>query len=122
MKMKLDKSPPWKKEELILALDLYFKHTPSGIDDTSPEVIKLSETLRKLDLHENIQNYTSFRSPNAVSLKLQNFRTLDPLFKGKGMPHGGKMDKVVWDEFSLKREYLNESANAIIKKLNKERN
>ena len=113
MKKQIKKNPNWRREELILALDLYFKNTPSGLDDTNPDVIKLSEILNNLGLHDNTHKNESFRSPNSVSLKLQNFRSLDPQSMGRGMPHASKLDRIIWDEFSNTQRLLKERANTI---------
>jgi len=45
----MSKNPPWNRDELILSLDLYFRHNSLHIK-THPEVIKLSETLNKLSV------------------------------------------------------------------------
>ncbi len=46
-------------------------------------------------------------------MKLCNFLPHDPGYKGKGLAAGSKLDKVVWDEFDGKRDYLKLVANRI---------
>ena len=78
----------WSREELILAFDLYcripFKHTKH----TNPQVRALAALLN--------------RSPAAVARKLGNFGAFDPeLAKRavKGLTHGSKLDREVWEAF-----------------------
>ena len=45
------KNPNWTKDELILALELYFRDETSRGNKTHPEVIKLSQILNSLPIH-----------------------------------------------------------------------
>ncbi|MDC0674515.1 hypothetical protein [Nannocystis radixulma] len=90
------RSPPWTRDELILALDLYFRHRPDKISKTHPEVLQLSEVLNELPLHETRAAATSFRNPSDVYMKLCNFLRLDPSYPGKGLESGSKADAEVW--------------------------
>lgn len=101
----------WFRDEVILALDLYLRY--GALDDTNSEVQQLSQLLNGLSLHPNWQSTSSFRSPNSVSMKLQNLRALDPSQKGKGLKAASKIDGEVWDEFHDKPEVLAELAEAI---------
>jgi 5-methylcytosine-specific restriction protein A len=38
------RNPTWKRDELILALDLYFRHPPSHIGKTHAAVVSLHTT------------------------------------------------------------------------------
>ena len=109
------RNPPWNRDELILALDLYFRVEPSKIDDTHPDVMALSIILNLLPVPEGKIDL-SYRNPNGVALKLQNFRTLDPAQEGKGMSHGGRMDAEIWREFARDRGKLREAAGEILLK------
>jgi len=74
----------WTKDELILALDIYFK-------------IPYSRIGKKNSLVQNLASIIG-RSPSAVALKLANFAHLDPTFKDKnlkGLSNGSKEDKLV---------------------------
>lgn len=44
------RNPPWTRDELILVLDLYFRLGRRQADATDPEVVALSDTLRRLQL------------------------------------------------------------------------
>jgi len=109
------RNPDWERVELILALDLYFRKNPSSISDSDPEIIELSNLLKKLPIHENVVDPDSFRNPNSVYMKLCNFLVLDPAYKGVGLTKGGKKDQIIWDEFIEDRENLNKLANDIKK-------
>lgn len=105
----------WSRDELILALDLYFKNRERLPDKNDPQVIQLSEFLRSLAAHTGFLSPT-FRNPNGVYMKLGNFRALDPSYTkdGKrGLQAGGKGDKAVWDAFAETPEKLHETAQAV---------
>ena len=72
------KNPPWHRDEIILALDLYFGPSLGPIDDKNPKIIALSELLNKLPIFEAKPNQETFRNANGVTLKLSNFLALDP--------------------------------------------
>jgi 5-methylcytosine-specific restriction enzyme A len=105
------RNPPWERDELILALDLYVRE--GLVDDTDPQVIELSELLNRLPLHPLQPDPSRFRNPNGVHLKLANFAALDPAYPGTGMQHGGQRDREVWDEFKEDHGRLRALADAI---------
>ena len=107
------KNPHWIKEEIILALDLYFKLDYGQMHGKNPAVIQLSQDLRNLDIHKEIPDKNSFRSVNSVSLKLANLKKSDQNFGGLGMRDGGKLEKELWDKFHSHRDTLSKEANLI---------
>ncbi|PRY22731.1 histidine kinase/DNA gyrase B/HSP90-like ATPase [Spirosoma oryzae] len=107
------KNPNWLREELILALDLYFKLSFGQMDGRNPLVKSLSEELKALGLHQYIPDTVSFRSPNSVSLKLANFKSFDPGRSGTGMEGSGLLDRQVWNEFHTDRARLAVEAGRI---------
>lgn len=67
-------NPKWTREEVILALELYFEcgeRIPSAED---PRVRSLSELLRAFPHHSEAARKESFRNPDGVAFKLQNLR------------------------------------------------
>lgn len=50
-------------------------------------------------------------------MKLNNFKRLDPESKGSGLVRGGKLEEVIWNEFSTNKSLLSEIANSIKKAL-----
>ena len=82
-------SNKWKREELILAFNLYCKIPFGTIHVHNPEIISLSQILG--------------RTPGAVSWKLANLASLDPSLKERniaGASHGSKLDAEIWEEFN----------------------
>lgn len=100
------KNPNWHRDELMLALDLYFDPNRGSIDARNPNIIALSELLNKLPIVSIRPDAERFRNPNGVSLKLSNFLAIDPAYGGKGMERGGKLDKLVFEEFKNDRDRL----------------
>lgn len=64
--MEKKRNPKWQRDELILALDLYFQLEPGQIHARNPLVIDLSDTLNKLPIHRDKEEYEKFRNPNGV--------------------------------------------------------
>jgi 5-methylcytosine-specific restriction protein A len=89
-----DRNPPWQRDELILALDLYFRHRPDRISKTHPEVVALSKLLNALPLHSDRPDRERFRNANGTYIKLCNFLALDPDYHGKGLERGGRLDRL----------------------------
>ena len=89
--------PAWTRDELILALDLYL--SSGWLDDSHPKVQELSGFIQSLPLHPEWRGNSSFRSRDAVSMKVANFQALDPAYHGRGLAGVSKSDQEVWDEY-----------------------
>jgi 5-methylcytosine-specific restriction protein A len=107
------RNPAWQRDELILALDLYFSHNPRHIDQRHAEVIRLSDTLNALPIHHKRPDEERFRNANGVYMKLCNFLRFDPSYTGVGLRGGGKLEQEIWDEFSDNQHYLHMVAESI---------
>ncbi|HMQ69808.1 MAG TPA: hypothetical protein PKA90_12610 [Ignavibacteria bacterium] len=107
------KNPSWRREELILALDLYFNLDYGQMHGTNPKIIELSKSLRELNLIKEIPDKAKFRSVSSVALKLANFKKFDQNFTGKGMGAGAKHDKEIWNEFHKHINTLKKEADLI---------
>jgi 5-methylcytosine-specific restriction protein A len=104
------RNPKWHRDEIILALDLYFDKDLGQIDSRNPKIIALSELLNRLPIFDHKPDQQTFRNPNGVTLKLSNFKALDPNYSGKGMEAYSKLDKEVFEEFSADIDRLNQLA------------
>jgi len=105
------RNPKWHRDEIILALDLYFKLEPGQIHARNQDVIELSDTLNQLPIHEFRPDAEKFRNPNGVGLKLSNFLAIDPSYDGKGMESYSKLDEEVFFEFAEDKNNLRSIAN-----------
>ena len=108
-------NPKWTRDELILALDLYFRVSPLNHSENHLEVVALSELLDKLSQDTHPDRGPNFRNRNGVYMKLCNFLRFDPTYNGKGLSAGSKLDEVVWNEFAEDRPRLERTATAIRK-------
>ena len=107
------RNPTWAQDELILALDLYFRVNPNHIPKEHPDVVELSKILNTLPIHTDRPDEARFRNPNGVYMKLCNFLRFDPDYTGTGLQRGGKEERAVWDEFHNDRERLAKVAQSI---------
>src|SRR5688572_17798863 len=109
------RNPKWHRDEIILALDLYFSKDLGAVDKSNPKIIEVSRILNELPIFPERPDEEKFRNPNGVTLKLSNFKHLDPDYKGKGMDGGSKLDEIVFNEFYNSRGKLKEIAAEIRK-------
>jgi 5-methylcytosine-specific restriction enzyme A len=109
----MGRNPDWTRDELILALDLYFRGGRKWLPYTHPDVITLSDLLNTLPIHEPNIRDNDFRNPRGVSMKLANFLSLDPQYQGAGLNRRSKLDKDVWDEFAHDIYRLSQTAVSI---------
>jgi len=96
-------NPPWARDEILLALDLYLRcnnDLPSAHDR---RVIALSTELRRLSIHKDATKRENFRNPASVAFKLQNIRQVAT---GKGFSNASREDRAVWLDFGTKPEML----------------
>ena len=78
----------WTREELILAINLYYKIPFGQMHSRNPEVIKVAAILG--------------RTPGSIAYKLVNFASLDPSLQArgvKGASNASNLDKTIWLEF-----------------------
>ena len=107
------RNPKWHRDEIILALDLYFRIENGQMHSKNVEVIKLSEILNKLPIYINRPDAEKFRNSNGIAIKLGNFMAIDPDYSGKGMTSFSKLDKAVFMEFYKNKEDLHRIASQI---------
>ncbi len=107
------KNPKWTRDELILALDLYFRVNPLHTSEKNPEIIALSDLLNQLPIHTDRPDVEKFRNPNGVYMKLCNFLRFDPGYSGKGLTAGAKLEEDIWNEFASDRGKLSKTAHSI---------
>jgi predicted HNH restriction endonuclease len=110
------RNPPWIREELLLALELYLQNPKSPPSKTSPQVLALAEELN--DLRSCLQATKLFlpRTASAVYLKMMNFRSHDPAFTSAGrvgMSNGNKLEPEVWEEFYGRMDALGAQCRSI---------
>jgi hypothetical protein len=101
----------WSRNELILALNLYFELDGHGVHKLNPIIIELSRILNQMSTSFN--DNSTFRNANGVALKLSNFTFLDSTRKG-GMSSVSKLDKIIFEEFVNSKDILKELGEQII--------
>ena len=111
------RNPPWHAEELLLALDVYFRFPEARQSKSHPEVAKLSEVLRALSLPIERPDPEKFRNVNGVFLKLQNLKALDPEYTADGrvgMTAGAtSREQALWDRYADNQDELHELAERL---------
>lgn len=100
------KGKNWEREELIVAFNLYCRTAFGRIHRGNPEIIQVAKALG--------------RTPSSLAMKMVNFASLDPVHQErsvKGLGHGSKQDKEIWDEFHQDWERLGFESQLAIEKL-----
>jgi 5-methylcytosine-specific restriction protein A len=105
-------NPPWTRDEIILALDLFFDGGMVALSDTHPKVIALSDQLRGLPGNEGRATNRKFRNPAGVSFKLSNLASIST---GRGFANGSAADRAVWSRFESRPQRVKEVAALIVK-------
>ncbi len=108
------RNPDWVRDEVILALDLYFHAGRKQLPASHPEVIGLSELLGKLPFHDRAARDVTFRNTNGISMILGNFLGIDPLHHTPGLSRNNHLQQDVWDYFAGDDIALRRTAKAIV--------
>ena len=120
-KLNVARNPPWSRDELILALELYLRIGARLPGKDSPEVVELSEALARMGRALGQATAATYRNTNGVYMKLMNFRRFDPAYtaSGKvGLTRGNKDEEVVWNEFAHDVPHLLRLGSAIRSSIN----
>jgi len=110
------RNPPWTRDELILALELYLRNPQSPPGKVSKEVAELSVTLNLLGQWLGRNADDKYRNKNGVYMKMMNFRRFDPAATSEGrvgLTRGNKEEEVIWNEFAHSPAHLKHVARAI---------
>jgi len=107
------RNPAWQRDELILALDVYFQENYNAIGPSHPVIQELSHVLNRLPIFSLDLRTQTFRNSDGVYMKLGNFLAIDPNDKRRGLPSYGKLDELIFFEFYTNREQLHQLALAI---------
>ena len=79
----------WTENELLIAMNVYWQLPFEQFRDTNPLVQQVAEKLG--------------RTPGALSMKLANFVSLDPVYQSRGvtgLKSVSKLDKKIWNQFN----------------------
>lgn len=103
-------NPNWSRDEVILALDLYFRCEGKIPSKKDPRVVELSKILNSLPLHVAARKNQAFRNPDGVAFKLQNLRQVAT---GKGLGNTSSVDEAVWADYGNSPQAVAELAKSI---------
>ncbi|MCM3662507.1 HNH endonuclease [Georgenia satyanarayanai] len=103
----------WKREEVILACDLVASNDWRALPETAPEAQALSALLRDTNqFYPRELRQPNYRSADAVSRKTWDIVTAHPSYAGR-RTRGGKLDRVVLQDFLEAPEHMRATAHAI---------
>jgi len=111
--MKALRNPTWSRDELILALDVYFRIKPRTPSPSLSEIAQLSRELNRIGEQAQAQRSSNYRSPASVVMKMMNFRSFDDEYAGEGLSAAGRRDREIWDAFANDTPRLRAVAQAI---------
>jgi len=109
----LKKPPALQRDEFILLLDLYIRHSGKRFSPDDPEIKELSGVLRRLPIHPERLSMARFRTPDGVVMQLLTLRSCDSAPSGVALNRGSQLAKEVWDEFAGQPEHLHKIAESI---------
>ncbi|TDZ41639.1 HNH endonuclease [Mycobacteroides franklinii] len=92
------RSPPWVRDEVILACDLVAKNGWQYLTAEDPRVVELSALLQRLPIHPIEVRSDTFRNTNGVARKTVDIATHHPDYTGQPTK-GGAIDEEVLQEF-----------------------
>jgi len=104
------RGPHWVHDELLLTLELYILecmgNTKPVLGKTNAKVIEMSKLLNRLPIHNERFTNKEFRNPNGVSLRLSNWRHIDPTNEDTGSRNVNNLMWDIWDEYHDKVDEL----------------
>lgn len=103
-------NPDWARDEILLALDLYFQLEGKIPGPTDAHVVQLSAVLRSLPIHMESLKNSRFRNADGVAFKLQNIRQIAT---GQGLGNVSAADKAVWADYGDKPDLVRELSDRI---------
>jgi 5-methylcytosine-specific restriction protein A len=111
------RNPPWEYDELVLALDVYFREPRAKQSKRDPAVANLSRVLRALPLPIERPDPERFRNVNGVFMKLQNFKAVDPDYTADGRIGLGagatQRERTLFERFANNQDELEALAQQI---------
>ena len=110
------RNPPWTREELILALDLYLRHRNAPLQKGASAIGELSRFLVQMQAAQEDADPNTYRNEAGVYMKLMNLRRIDPNYAAQGqsgLSRGNSLEPIVWDEFAQHPEALARAVAAI---------
>jgi 5-methylcytosine-specific restriction enzyme A len=99
------RSPPWVRDEVILACDLVAQNGWQYMTAEDPRVIELSGVLQQLPFHSIEVRSDTFRNANGVARKTVDIATHHPDYTGL-KTKGGAIDEEVLQEFLDDPDYM----------------
>jgi len=107
------RNPDWVRDEVILAMDLYFRAGRRQLPAEHQDVIFVSNLLNRLPIHPPNARDETFRNPNGISMILGNFLGIDPQHQTPGLSRNNRLQEEVWRDFAAKPSALRQAADAI---------
>lgn len=99
----------WTREDLLLALNLYYKIPFGQFNQNNAKVICLANLIN--------------RTPSSVAMQLSNFASLDPYHQGRGVSGlrpPGKLAQQLWTDTQNNWESVILESEALLDRLNKQ--
>jgi 5-methylcytosine-specific restriction protein A len=110
--MAIRKNPDWTRDELILACDLVCTNGWHELRAEYPQVVELSQILRRYWIHPLDERTDTFRNPNSVGRKTTDIATQHPDYRG-APTRGGKLDRQVLADFMNDPKEMHRQAEAL---------
>lgn len=110
----MSRNPNWTRDEHMVALNHYFENPNSWFDENSQEIKTLAVQIRSVADSLGLKGSETFRNTAGVSMKLLNFRRLDPDHSAGGLPRGSRDEEAVWIDYVDRPDELKRAVSAIL--------
>lgn len=107
------RNPDWVRDEVILAMDLYFRAGRRQLPAEHQDVLFVSKLLNRLPIHPPAARDETFRNPTGISMILGNFLGIDPQHQTAGLSRNNRLQEEVWRDFAERPTTLRQVAEAI---------
>ena len=100
------KNPRWKRDEVILLVDFYFKFKIRECEPIEENLILLRKYILNLKCHNLVEIGDNFRNISGLKMKLYNLRGIDEKCNLPSLSNSSILDKEIFNLYKDNLEQL----------------
>lgn len=101
-----DQRRRWTRDELLVALDLYLRLPFGRARAGNPEIQEMAARIN--------------RTPDALTMKIANFASVDPTLNREGLRHAAEADREIWKELETNSSAVTNEIQQVLTRLSVE--